>query len=142
MGKKRSRKNTPEPRRKSDRKRKRTAKGEYYDENLHDTSSHVDSPPAPEMPVSVAVEKGDISTISPPVPEQVLSVAVEKGTPAPPVPEQTVSVAVEEGDKGEKSLDCEATVVDTTKSLIRSEIPILHDIATPVCNFCNFCNCL
>ena len=154
MGKKRSRKNTPEPRRKSDRKRKRTAKGEYYDENLHDcTSSQADSPPAPETSVSVAVEKGDISTILPPVPEQTLSDAVEKGTLSPPVPEQTVSVAVEkgdistisppapeqtvsvaveEGDKGEQSHDCDATVVDATKSLRRSEIPILHDIATPV----------
>ena len=115
MGKKRSRPRSP--RQKSDRKAKRTAKGailQYYDENINDTSTQVNSPPARDyVPVSVAVEQGDISTISPPVPEQAHDhAAVEKGdssTESPPAPDLVpVSVVVEKGDiaiKGKKVLN-------------------------------------
>ena len=122
MGRKRSKPRSP---RQNDRKAKRTAKGailQYYDENLTDTSTQEHSPPARDhVSVSVAVEQGEISTISPPVPEQNHDhAAVEKGdfstkSPAPePVP---VSSAVEKGDIPIKSppgpgVDCDDATDD------------------------------
>ena len=92
MGKKRSKPETPRP--KSDRKAKRMAKCaivQFYEE-CSPTKAQENSPPARgHIPVSVAVEQGEISTISLPVPEQVHDhAAVEKGdssTESSPAPE-------------------------------------------------------
>ena len=56
------------PRRKSERKKKRTAKGEYYDQHFEEyMSMEVESSPAPaQLTVSVALEQGENSS---PVPE-------------------------------------------------------------------------
>ena len=109
MGKKRNKPETPRP--KSDRKAKRMAKCaivQFYEE-CSPTQAQENSPPARgHVPVSVAVEQGEISTISPPVPEQAHDhAAVEKGdssTESSPAPELVpVSVVVEKGDFSTKS---------------------------------------
>ena len=109
MGKKRSKPETPRP--KSDRKAKRMAKCaivQFYEE-CSPTKAQENSPPARgHVPVSVAVEQGEISTISPPVPEQAHDhAAVEKvdsSTESSPAPELVpVSVVVEKGDFSTKS---------------------------------------